>query len=968
MVAALLAALKSGSPYVPLDVNYPPNRLRDMLEHSDSEVLLTDRKNLRRAEELAGDVGRKVQTVVIDALDESDVSEPLRGERRADRPAYILYTSGSTGWPKGVAQSEENVFFFIKHWSDRVSLAESDRVALFASLSHDASIPDIYGALLNGASLYPFDIRRQGGFQRLEEWLLEERITIWHSVPTLYRRFAESLQVTQVFPDLRWVVLGGEEVREHDVLLFRRHFPGARFANLYGQTESTINSVWTLSPKDPFGEIIIGDPVGDTQVLLVDEEDRIVEGSGTGEVVIVSEHVALGYWKDEEAGNHAFTRDEELGRLYWTGDLGRLSIDGGISIVGRKDVQVKVRGYRVELGEIENTLVRYEGVRDAIVVARPNARGESDLNAYFTSDRQVEAAELRDFLSAQLPDYMLPLSFTRLDEMPLTPNGKIDRKRLAGHDFSPAQRAVEFPPQTDTQRKIAAVWQNVLGTNEIDVRSTFFELGGHSILMISLISMLHLELRVELRLQDLFRYQTVEQLAEYVDSIERRRLQDLERRPDSAAPQASILPVGPREYYPVSETQKEVYRKHQLYKSKYHREGTLHVLEGRLDIARFEQAFQSLIDRHEPLRTSFHQVGGQIVQRVHDRVEFNLPFQKCDVREVEERMRQFIRPFNLEDPPLFRVEVLQVAEQTYYMLFDIHHIIYDDDSMQLLLADLDRFYRGETPPPLAIQYKDYAAWEGEAFEKGLLDQAERYWLDTLVPFSCTELPWSNLSDFSGRYAIEDFFLDANTCEAADRVCVENGCTRLALLMAAFSLALGEETGNGDVSVGLRVSTRSGHQLQDMVGPFFNKIVIRSRVETRESFAANLSRVKATLTEAMENAFYPYDLLKKKLKSLTAVSSPELFRIIINYLRVEAGSATFLDPQIAARPVYMEVPMAAGSIRYQLMLTIFDNARTMSLRMVFGEGTCDREQIRALFSRMKGVILSAVEELRPLKQI
>src|SRR4030095_12212993 len=511
MIAALLAALKSGCAYVPLDINYPQNRLRFMLEHSESEVLVTDRGNLPYARELAHPIGRDLRIIAVDALEEVPATEPQRGDAaQQGRPAYILYTSGSTGWPKGVAQSQENILYFIEHWSRRIGIAETDRIVSFASLNHDASIPDIYGALLNGATLFPYDVRRRGGFQRLEEWLLQERITIWHSVPTWYRRFAESLEVGREFPHVRWVVLGGEGVREHDVLLFRQRFPQAQFANLYGQTESTINTVWALSPKDSFRDVIIGEPIGDTQVLLVDDEDRIVEGSGDGEIVIASNHVALGYWRDEEASKEAFTEDDELGRLYWTGDLGQRSINGGIRIIGRKDTQAKIRGHRVELGEIENILVRHAKVHNAVVIARPNIYGESDLRAYFTADQSVEPAELRELLSLRVPDYMLPRSFTPLTEMPLTPTGKIDRAKLAAQEGPGPPQALEAPPQTETQRTIAGIWRQLLGVDAVDIRANFFELGGHSILMISMLSMFHSQFGVELKLQDLFRYQTIE--------------------------------------------------------------------------------------------------------------------------------------------------------------------------------------------------------------------------------------------------------------------------------------------------------------------------------------------------------------------------------------------------------------------------------------------------------------------------
>ena len=333
VLAAMLGSLKAQRTYVLLDIDYPVSRLSDLLKDSEASLLVTNRKNQPLAERLAAQAaqpGRGIGVLTIDSLNsETPATNPER-KPCGNYPAYILYTSGSTGKPKGVVQTHDSVLYFIRHWTQRFSITGFDHITLLASLTHDGAIPDIYGALLSGATLYPFDVKKSADFNELKEWLVREKITVWHSVPTLYRYFTRHLNETDRFPDLRLLVLGGEEVTEYDILVFNRFFPGARLANIYGQTESTVNSIWLISGGDQFNHINIGKPIGETQIFLVDDSGVILEEMGVGEIVVASDHVALGYWKDKELSRKVFTMDSDLGRLYWTGDLGRLNPDGSI--------------------------------------------------------------------------------------------------------------------------------------------------------------------------------------------------------------------------------------------------------------------------------------------------------------------------------------------------------------------------------------------------------------------------------------------------------------------------------------------------------------------------------------------------------------------------------------------------------------------------------------------------------------
>ncbi len=384
MIAALLGVLKAAKTYIPLDVTYPEKRLSYILENSQSYLILTDNRNLALAEQLAERSPGDMEILNIDGINPENQDTNINyidKEIPGETPAYILYTSGSTGNPKGVIQSHRNILHHVEAWTRRFVITAADRMTLLASFSHDGSVPDIYSSLLNGATLYPIDIK-QTNIREMVQLLVKEKITIWHSVPTFYRYFTNQLNGNEGFPDFRLVILGGEAVRKDDLILFKRYFSYSNFANIYGQTESTVNSIWLVSPGEDPTQIEIGEPVDDTQMMLVNDDGDIVGDMGVGEIVVASDYVGLGYWQEEDLTRKVFTYDDQMGRLYWTGDLGRYTADGRIVILGRKDLQVKIRGFRVELGEIESVLLRHEAVREIAAVLKANESAASYICAY----------------------------------------------------------------------------------------------------------------------------------------------------------------------------------------------------------------------------------------------------------------------------------------------------------------------------------------------------------------------------------------------------------------------------------------------------------------------------------------------------------------------------------------------------------------------------------------------------------
>jgi amino acid adenylation domain-containing protein len=517
MIAAILGTLKAGMAYIPVSLDYPLKRIDYMLTNSEASVILTNTKGLPKAQ--TTETAENLPVINIDDAWNNDNIPLDQSLHLADgnRMAYILYTSGSTGKPKGVVQNQGNVLYYIDNWTQRFSITQTDRMTLFSSFSHDGSGQDMFGALLNGATLFPFDVRNRDSKISFIRFLVEEKISIWHSVPSLYNFFVNTLTGNEHFSDLKYILLGGEPFRGYEIEMFKKHFPHCILADVYGQTESSVDSIWTIRATDEIKKLIIGKPLSNTRIFVVDEEGEEVEPYETGEILIVCDHISPGYWRDEATSSKTFIDNPDVGRIYRTGDLGRLLPDGNIEFMGRRDFQVKVRGFRVEIGEIETALLQMEDIREAVVVAKQTDSQDTHLRAFIVADEQLNLTELRVYLSSQLPDYMIPTSFVQMEQLPLTQSNKTDRNALAMMDGETLKLNVDYiPPKTRLEEMVAGIWKEVLQLDELGVNDNFFDVGGNSFDIIKINNILQEQLKKNIPIVKMFEYPTVGTLAGYL--------------------------------------------------------------------------------------------------------------------------------------------------------------------------------------------------------------------------------------------------------------------------------------------------------------------------------------------------------------------------------------------------------------------------------------------------------------------
>jgi tyrocidine synthetase-3 len=871
MIVAILAVLKAGGAYVPLDPESPGERTRYTLVDAGARLVLVQphlAAKLAGIEETVGLVllteamgpGEKERGVPMVQTAENATTTNLEPLCQAGNLAYVIYTSGSTGQPKGV-MVEHRSLVNLSMWHQRFyQVTEADRVAKYASGAFDASVWELFPYLISGASVYlvPETIRLD--IEALQAYYEANGITITWLPPQLYERLLE-----QDNRSLRLLLTGADKVKGYKPVPYE-------VWNTYGPTESTvICTAYRIEGEQ--ANIPIGKPLDNTRIYIVDAQLKLQPIGVPGELCIAGAGLARGYLNRPELTAEKFVPNPfEAGeRMYRTGDLARWLPDGNLEYLGRIDQQVKIRGYRIELGEIEATLLAQEEVQKAVVVARQDEQGESCLCAYVVAEGEVDAASLRRYASQTLPSYMVPAFIVQLEQLPLTTNGKLDRKALPAPEGASAGLAVYVAPRTMLEAKLAEVWQLVLGVERVGVQDHFFELGGHSLKAATLVSRLHKELGVDLPLRSVFEAPILSEMAQRMEAMEQ-------------TVYTAIEPVAERAYYPVSSSQKRMYILNQLEGAElsYNMPG-VYTVEGELDVARMERALQALLKRHESLRTSFELVNGEPVQRVHAEVSFQLTqLEGGSEEEADRQVAAFIRPFDLSEAPLFRAGVMKLPGDRHLFVYDMHHIVSDGVSMNVLVEEFSRLYAGEELLPLRLQYKDYAVWQQERLQAEELERQEAYWLETFsgelpVLELPTDYPRPAMQQFAGGTV--SFAISPQVAEGLRRIASETGATLYMVLLSAYTVLLSKYSGQEDLVVGTPVAGRPHADLEPIIGMFVGTLALRNRVKREQTFQAYVEDVKRSTLLAFEHADYPLEELVERLDVRRDLSRNPLFDVM-----------------------------------------------------------------------------------------
>ncbi|MCR8937086.1 non-ribosomal peptide synthase/polyketide synthase [Brevibacillus laterosporus] len=920
LVVGILAILKSGATYLPIDPDYPEDRIQYLLEDSQSTILLTQQK-------FSDKRNGNIEILFLDNQELYQGSTAnLINESSMNDLAYIIYTSGSTGNPKGAMITHQGLVNYI-WWARKVYVQnETVHFPLYSSISFDLTVTSIFTPLVSGNTIYIY--RGEDKVQVIQDILTDNKVGIIKLTPT-HLKLIEEFDGTN--SNIRRFIVGGENLHTQLASKIDRNFGGnIQIMNEYGPTETVVGCMlYVFDPNNTSqNSVPIGVPADNVNIYLLDTALQPVPIGSIGEMYIAGDGVARGYLNRPELTAEKFIENpfRPGERMYRTGDLARWLPDGNMEYMGRTDHQVKIRGHRIEMGEIEAKLVQHEMIKEAVVIVEKDESSQNVLYSYIVTDSDLPVSELREHVGSALPSYMIPSYFIRLEEIPLTSNGKVERKKLPKPDGS-IRTGVEFvAPRTLIEDQLATIWKGVLNVNEVSVLDNFFELGGHSLKAMTVISQISKAFNVDLPLKVLFDTPTIATISHFIANTENGMY-------------SAIEPVAPQEYYPVSSAQKRMYILHQLNEDSvsYNMPGAL-IIEGNLDTQRFEDAMKSIVTRHEALRTSFHSIDGEPVQKVHQSVQVEMIRMNSKEDQIEQIVTDFIKPFDLSIAPLLRVGLIALEEQKHLFLLDIHHIISDGVSISVFVEEFIKIYHGESLPELRIQYKDFAVWQNELFQSEIFEKQENYWINTLKG----EIPVLQLPTDSRRPVTQsfegdgvDFVIPKQLTSGLYDVTTKSGATLYMVLLSAYSVLLSKYAGQEEIIIGSPIAGRRHADVERIMGSFINTLAMRTYPEASKTLGEFIAEVKQMTLGAFEHQDYPFEALVDKLDLPRDFSRNPLFDTMLVLQNMD--QTTFELDQLRITP-------------YDFVHSISKVDMTLFASEVDGEIRCKLQYSTALFKR------------------
>ncbi|MDB4965062.1 MAG: Malonyl CoA-acyl carrier protein transacylase, partial [Myxococcales bacterium] len=957
MVVGLLGILKAGGAYVPLDPAYPADRLAFMLEDARVPVLVTQRR--LEAKLPAHDA----HVVRLDDPQESAgcPTTPPPARVSADQLAYVLYTSGSTGQPKGVAIPHRGPVALIR-WAQKVFSRDELAGVLFAtSICFDLSVFELFVPLSVGGKVIVV-----ANALALPKRAAIGDVTLLNTVPSAAQELVRSGGLP---PSVRTVCLAGEPLTATLAEALHRIPTVERLYNLYGPTEDTTYSTFTLVPRDGTAPTI-GRALENGQAYVLDASFEPVPIGVSGEVHLAGEGLARGYLHRPALTAERFVpcpfTNEPGARMYRTGDLARWRDDGNLEYLGRMDHQVKVRGYRIELGEIESALEALDGIRATAVLAREDSPGDKRLVAYIVAagEPAPTAAELRERLASQLPDYMVPSAFVRLDALPMTPNGKIDRTALGRSGPAAVDSEAAFvAPRTDTERTLAQVFAEVLRLPRVGVDDDFFALGGHSLLGTQVISRARAVLDVELPVRALFERRTVARLAEVVDAA----------RAGSTPSGAAPIRAGDRQRaFPLSFSQERLWFLDRLDpgQNAWHVPFALR-MRGKLARAALERAVVELLRRHEVLRSTYadgedepSQILGAIPvapPRFVDLGDVPAAAREAELQRLLER--EAGQPFDLVAGPICRVILVRSGDEDHTLSIVTHHIAFDGWSMGVVAEELAALYRafanGQPSPlePLGLAYADFAVWQRQHLRGEVLVEQVAYWKQALAGAPLVlPLPLDRpRRAVNGRLRGRPIAIDRRVYAALEALGRREGATPFMAMLAALQILLARYTGQDDILIGTPIANRHRPELEPLVGFFVNTLVLRGRIDGADGFRAILRQARETALSAYQYQELPFQHVVEAMHVDRDPHVSPLFQTMFTFHNTPASQFEMDGLTVEGFPIQTE------HSQYDLSIEIVPDADGIKGAFEYNADLFDDETIGSLVDNFAVLLTALVEQ-------
>ncbi|MEM9216874.1 MAG: amino acid adenylation domain-containing protein [Cyanobacteria bacterium P01_F01_bin.150] len=971
MVVGLLGILKAGGAYVPFDPSYPAKRLSYMLNDSGVGVLVTQNELVESIPE------HNALNVCLDS--DGDVIEQKNRDNLEvgvdeNNLAYVLYTSGSTGQPKGVQICHRGVANFLNSMLHSPGLTSKDSLYAVTTISFDIAALELYLPLMVGAKVIVGSREIASDGNRLLSELLHSKTTVMQATPATWQMLLTAGWKND-YP-LK-VLCGGEALSvslTHQILE-----TGSRLWNMYGPTEATIwSTVHNLSASKPVTSTdhliaSIGRPIANTQVYILDSQLQPVPIGVPGELHISGDGLARGYLNRPELTSERFISNpfNSKSKLYKTGDLARYDRDGNIEFLGRIDNQVKIRGFRIELGEIETALTSHPQINQAVVMATEENTGNKRLVAYLVANSEITTVQLREYIKAQLPDYMVPVAFVTLERLPLTLNGKIDRKALPAVDI--AERANQYiAPSTQSEQIIANIFAEVLNVENIGINDNFFELGGHSLLATQLISRIRESFSLEIPLRELFSSPTVAQLDQTITKL---------RNGNNRLTLPSIQPREETAQRPLSWAQERLWFLNQLEgkSATYNMPAAVRII-GNLDIDALQQTIWKVVQRHEVLRTSFQALNGTPIQVIHPKSAMKITM--VDLQQlatnnkehsvIEQAQLEATTPFDLENGPLIRCSLLQLSTSEYVLLWTMHHIVSDSWSMGVFIQEISSLYQSFTKKKeiissdvegtsllkLPVQYADFAVWQRQYLSGEILETQLDYWKQQLnsapnllqLP---TDFPRPTTQTYQGRSI--SFRLNTDLTTKLKTLSRESGTTLFMTLYGAFSTLLHRYSGQSDILVGTPIANRNHSEIEGLIGFFVNTLVLKTHFDNNPSFNELLAQVRETTLQAYDHQDVPFEQIVEALQPQRDLSYSPLFQVMFVLQNAPMGNVEL--PGVTLSLIQLESTIA----KFDLTLSMTETDQGLAGEWEYNTALFKGETIERIVDHFKNLLEAIVED-------
>lgn len=845
LVIAIIATIKANAIYIPIDPDYPERRIKYVLENSKTQIVLISNKteNILSNEYKKINVNNKEN---FDYLEKTNIKNQIE----LDDDLYTIYTSGSTGNPKGVEITHNNILNFVYAMNNEVEFDSEKTMISLTTVSFDIFGLELYNSLLNGMKLVVATEKEQMNSKLLNELCKKNNVSMIQTTPSRILALLEDTENISYFTNFTDILIGGEALPLF-LLEKLKKITQANIYNVYGPTETTI---WSTVKKIN-NKITIGKPISNTTCYVLDDNMNLLPINTPGCLYIGGDGVSRGYFNNKELTDNKFINFKYKNeRIYNTNDLVYWNDEGELIHLGRLDFQIKLNGYRIDLDEIEQSILKYQNISNCVLTQVNLDKNKKYLYAYIISNEKIDEKELISYLFEILPTYMVPSKIIQIDSMPYTPNGKIDKKALPIPEIK--EKINKKLPRNQEDTEILELVRKLLHTEDIDIEDYIFENGGDSLFAMSLAMQLSDIFNVDLSIKDIYKNFTVEKLSNYIRKLPKNQKN------------IKIIKNKEKEFYNLSSAQKRIY-----YASAVNENSTLYNISGGIildripNIEKLEKSINILMERHSVLRTKYEIIDGEVMQKIEEFSNCTLDIKKFNTDKVKEIFKDFIKPFKLISSQLIRFELAELQDGRAFFMMDIHHSICDGTSLNILMNELCKIYNGEEIKKEKIEYKDFAEWENKQIKLNKFEKSEEYWMKQFED----ELPTLNLPTTFKRQSQNSFIgtsekmsIDLDVVNKINEIATELNCTPYMICLATYYILLLKYTDQRDIIVGTPITGRYLPELENIIGMFVNTLALRSKIKTEKTFKQYIDDIKSMCLNAYDNQEYPLEFINEKL--------------------------------------------------------------------------------------------------------